>query len=272
MFTQDRMLGTAQPTILLARQQMKFSPKHSTMPSLITPVWIMNAFILIAMFINGLMHTEIHTVRLGDTPVEIIRQVGQGKTFVHLHESETTALMAAKYYVDKEGGTVITLHHHGTRNIRFSLHNIDYQFDPNRIFTDTGIKKTLKDLGPYSIEAHHQVKLFANEIKKLLPKDKVIAVHNNKGYSIKEYFPHHAMAKDAKTYHYLPQSNFRNFYFVTQNHEYSRLKILNFNVALQAKHAHDDGSLSYYLSRKNYINIEAGYGQLSAQVNMLYHA
>lgn len=224
------------------------------------------------MFINGLIHTQIHTVRLGNTSVAIVRQMGEGKTFVHLHENESTALMAAKYYVNKEGGTIITLHHRGTRNITFTLHKVNYEFDPNRIFTDRGIKKTLTGFGHYSLAAHQQVKYLANEIKRWLPPGKIIAVHNNKEYSIREYFPHHHLAKDAKTYHYLPQSNYRNFYFVTQNNEFSRLKNLKFNVALQARHAQDDGSLSYFLAHKNYVNIEAGYGQLQAQLQMLYHA
>ena len=100
----------------------------------------------------------------------------------------------------------------------------------------------------------------------------MIAVHNNRDYSLKEYFPNHAMQHDAKAVHYQETSNFRNFYFVTNKQDYERLKRLDFNVALQSKNAQDDGSLSYYLSKSDYINIEAAYGELKAQLRMLYHA
>jgi hypothetical protein len=38
---------------------------------------------------------------------------------------------------------------------------------------------------------------------------------------------------------------------------------------LQAQHATDDGSLSVYLADLDYINVEAGYDQLAAQIKML---
>ncbi|KTC75348.1 protein-tyrosine phosphatase [Legionella birminghamensis] len=222
---------------------------------------------------TGIFHTEIHTFTIGDvTKIQIIKQAGQGKTLVHLHENENTALQAAKLYVDSNGGTLITLRHSGKRNIVFYIKKDRYEFDPNRIFTDTGIKKTLSQYGKYSLAAHQEVKRFAKTILELIPPGKVIAVHNNQGYSIREYFPKHPLALDAKALNYLRNSNFRNFFFVTREEEFARLKRLAFNVALQSDKAQDDGSLSYFLGRENYINIEAGYGQLTAQLQMLFNA
>ncbi|MCE3045494.1 protein tyrosine phosphatase [Legionella sp. 16cNR16C] len=221
---------------------------------------------------TGIFHTEIHPFNLGDAKIQIIRQAGQGKTLVHLHENESTALQAAKLYVDSNGGTLITLHHSGKRNIVFYLKKQRYEFDPNRIFTDAGIKKTLTQYGNYSPSAHREVRRFAKAILELIPPGKVIAVHNNQGYSIQEYFPKHPLASDAKALNYLRNSNFRNFFFVTRQEEFYRLKRLAFNVALQSDTAQDDGSLSYFLGKDNYINIEAGYGQLTAQLQMLFNA
>lgn len=82
-----------------------------------------------------------HRVMVGDEPVIIQQTKGQGKTFVHVHHNEQTALKAAKAVIRKEGGSLITLIHSGGRNIVFHLHNQRYEFDPNRIFTDKGIKK-----------------------------------------------------------------------------------------------------------------------------------
>ncbi|ASQ45778.1 Cof-type HAD-IIB family hydrolase [Legionella clemsonensis] len=216
------------------------------------------------------IYAQTFPVKLGDnTRVDIIKQSGRGKTLVHLHENEVTALQAAKIYVKRNGGTLITLKHSGKRNIVFYLHGVRYEFDPNRIFTNKGITKTLKQFGPYSREAHHEVRKLARKIICLIPAGKVIAVHNNRGYSIKEYFPHHPLAADARALNYIPKSSYRNFYFVTQGRDFSRLKNSHFNVALQANGATDDGSLSYYLSNKVYINIETAYGALKEQLKML---
>ncbi|MBA2651466.1 MAG: protein tyrosine phosphatase [Tatlockia sp.] len=203
----------------------------------------------------------------------MLKTTGKGKTFVHLHENEVTALRAARIYVIKKGGTLITLKHSGKRNVTFYLNGVRYEFDPNRIFSDKGIRKTLKRHGHYSQSAHAEVKKLAKEILYLLPPTgKIVAVHNNRFYSMKEYFPKHRLAADIGAMYYRPKSNYRNFYFVTKKQEYNRLKKLKFNVALQAKKVQDDGSLSYRLTSKNYINIEAAYGALTTQLKMLASA
>ncbi|OGV42149.1 MAG: hypothetical protein A3F46_07125 [Legionellales bacterium RIFCSPHIGHO2_12_FULL_42_9] len=235
-------------------------------------------FSLLVIFFNPL-HAKTYTVFLGDTPVQIIQGTMQkrtsqpmAKTLVHVHENEITALAAATKYVHHEGGTLITLKHGGTRNIVFHLDNVRYEVDPNRIFTDHGIKLTLHQFGHYSKAAHREVRSLAKQIVALIPPGKVIAVHNNRDYSLKEYFPNQSMHSDAKAVYYLKDSNYRNFYFVTKPNEFQRLKMLNYNVALQAPTVRDDGSLSYYLGKRDYVNIEAGYGELKAQLSMLYHA
>ena len=109
-------------------------------------------FLLLMLFF-GVGHAQTHhlPVRLGDTTVEIEHvQHGHGKAFVHVHQSETTALQAARAVIHDEGGSLVTLHHPGGRNIVFHLQGVRYEFDPNRMFTDVGIQKTLKQFGPYS--------------------------------------------------------------------------------------------------------------------------
>ncbi|HAU0497086.1 TPA: protein tyrosine phosphatase [Legionella pneumophila] len=213
-----------------------------------------------------------HRVMVGDEPVIIQQTKGQGKTFVHVHHNEQTALKAAKAVIRKEGGSLITLIHSGGRNIVFHLHNQRYEFDPNRIFTDKGIKKTLMQYSYYTPEAHQEVKKLADKIKALLPEGKVIAVHNNSSYSLKDYLPGHELAKDAKALYMNPDNYFRNFYLVTKLSDYLRLKMQGFNGVLQKPSATDDGSLSVYLAKRDYINVEAGYDQLAEQIKMLLHA
>ena len=67
-------------------------------------------------------------------------------------------------------------------------------------------------------------------------------------------------------------SHYRNFYVVTKKNDYVRLKGLNFNSIWQALNATDDGSLSVYLAKRNYVNVEAGFDQLTAQIDMLKYA
>ncbi len=212
-------------------------------------------------------------MRLGDTTVVIQqKRHGKGKAFIHLHQNETTALRAAKVVVQAKGGSVLTLIHPGERNIVFCLQRKQYEFDPNRIFTDVGIKKTLLQFGHYTPTAHAEVKKLALKIKMLLPKGKIIAVHNNRSYSLKDYFPGHGLANDAQALNVNAQRHYRNFYLVTKKNDYLRLKQLNFNSIWQALNATDDGSLSVYLADSDYINVEAGYDQLAAQIKMLKQA
>ncbi|MDF1828355.1 MAG: protein tyrosine phosphatase [Legionellaceae bacterium] len=229
--------------------------------------------VLLLMVIFGIGHATKTYVRvqLSDTPVVIEKmQLGQGKAFVHVHQSETTALKAARAVVLSQGGSLVTLHHPGGRNIVFHVDKIRYEFDPNRMFTDAGIKKTLEQFGPYSAKAHGLVKLLAEQVTAALPSNqKVIAVHNNREYSLKDYYPGANLEHEAEALHVPQPKAYRNFYLVTKKTDYTRLKQSKFNSVLQAATPEDDGSLSVYLTRKPYVNVEAGYDQLATQINML---
>lgn len=214
-----------------------------------------------------------YPVKLGNTTVIVQKyHHHQGMAFIHLHQNETTALKAAKAVIRAKGGSLLTLVHSGRRNVVFFLSHHRYEFDPNRIFSDKGIKRTLNQFGNYSPAAHKEVQKLSRKIKSLLPKGKIIAVHNNRSYSLKNYFPGHSLARDARAMHYSSPTHQRNFYLVTKKEDYHRLKKMNFNAVWQAKNVTDDGSLSVYLAKRKYINVEAGYGQLATQVKMLKQA
>lgn len=210
---------------------------------------------------------------LGSTRVIIQREdYGPGKVFVHPHANETTALEAARLVARAYGGQVITLMHTRTRNIKFSYHGKQCQFDPNRIFTAQGIKLTLLTHGCYDKQSEAIVSAFGQQFLASIPSGKVIAVHNNNGYSLKNYFKNQSLAKDAKLIFYNPNRFYRNFYLVTKPKDFQFFKSLGYNVVLQSSLASDDGSLSVVLSDHQYINVEAGYGQLFQQMTMLEHA
>ncbi|WP_115385405.1 protein tyrosine phosphatase [Legionella gratiana] len=227
---------------------------------------------LVSIFFFQVSYAMNHIVMVGDEKVEIKHIVGRGKTFVHVHHNEQTALKAAQAVIQNEGGSLITLVHSGGRNIVFHLNNKRYEFDPNRIFTDNGIRKTLTALSQYSPQAHREVNKLASKIKQLLPEGKVVAVHNNSSYSLKDYLPGKPLEKDAQALHMVPENYYRNFYLVTKISDFLRLKSKGYNGILQKPSATDDGSLSIYLAKNDYINVEAGYDQLMEQIKMLQHA
>ncbi len=234
---------------------------------------ILVIFFMIVFPINTDLLARNLPVRLGDSTVIIVQEKhGSGKSFVHLHQNETTALQAARTVIRTQGGQLLTLVHSGQRNISFNLHHKHYEFDPNRIFTDKGIRATLLAFGQYSQEAHVTVKHLANTIKKVLPPGKIIAVHNNDTYSLHDYLPGKPLEKDVRRLNKNTNHYFRNFYLVTRRNDFYRLSALDFNSVWQAKQATDDGSLSIYLAKRHYVNVEAGYDQLNAQIQMLEHA
>lgn len=228
-------------------------------------------FVLLSLFEAGSIRYDL--VKVGNTRVIIQQQKnGDGKAFVHLHQTEKTALKAARTVVKQEGGSLMTLIHSGGRNIVFNISKKRYEFDPNRIFTQAGIKKTLSEFSDYTPQAAFEVKKLADKIKSLLPEGKIIAVHNNETYSLRNYLPGHDLARDAHLLHINKHHFYRNFFLVTQQQDYVRLKRSNFNSVWQATNAMDDGSLSVFLAKRAYINVEAGYGELAMQIKMLRRA
>lgn len=230
--------------------------------------------ILCCIFFHAIAFAANYPVKMGDTLIIVkVEKKGPGKMFVHLHQNETTALHAARAMVAAKGGSILTLVHPGGRNIIFRLQGQRYEFDPNRIYSDAGIKKTLRQFGPYTPAAHRTVQKLATKIKQLLPKSgKIIAVHNNQCYSLKDYLPGHSLSAEAKKLHFHDKHQYRNFYLVTRDHDFLRLRDLKFNSVLQARQATDDGSLSVYLANRQYVNVEAGFDQLKAQIKMLQYA
>ncbi len=204
--------------------------------------------------------------KLGDTTVKIVISGNGGWTMVALHENESTSVRAAK----ATGGRLVELKHTGGRNVSFTLNRKKYSVDPNRIFTDTGIRKSLK---PYSPEAHKAVQGLAAELLKHIRGRAIVALHNNTNgsYSIKSYQPGGQYARDASQVHVNPAHDPDDFFFVTKQWVFDLLKSGNYNVALQSGRVTDDGSLSVYCARQGiiYVNVEAESGHSSQQTQML---
>lgn len=212
--------------------------------------------------------------RLGDTTIDLSISGSSGHyVYIHLHENEGTALLAAKKFLNQHPGKLITVSHHGGRNIRFTLNGQSYQFDPNRIFTSNGLHRTLRahsaNVSPAAITV---VTDFANAITTMLGSQPIISLHNNANESIKSYLAHGKFSRDAERVAYFPNQNPHNFFLVTEANKFNQLKEKGYNVVLQDnRNMTDDGSLSVYAAKHgiSYVNVEAAYGALMAQINML---
>ena len=210
---------------------------------------------------------------VGETPVQIAttRFAGGGHTFVALHENESTSVSAAKTALRDKGGVLVELKHGGGRDLLFRYKGKAYTVDPNRIFTDAGIRKTLAD--GYSTEVHEIVKGLANAILTRLSRSVIVSLHNNTNgaYSIKSYSPGGQNARDASALHVVPDRDTDDFFFVTSSRIFAVLKSRGFNVALQSSSGTDDGSLSVYCIRRGiqYVNVEAQSGHQSEQKEMI---
>lgn len=222
---------------------------------------------------------NVFQYKLGDTTVKIV--VGKTSKFplkfvyFNMHDNENTAIEAAREVIEKYGGTFIELQIEGERLINFSLKDKSFTFDPNRIFTDVGIEKTLKLNGSYTTEARNETSKFAEKLKEYLKNARlIIAVHNNtdENYSIKSYETGGEYAREIKHFNINTEMDIDDFYYVTEDSHFKFLKEKNQNVVLQNNaNVTDDGSLAVYCGKNkiSYINVESEHGHLREQTDML---
>jgi hypothetical protein len=239
---------------------------------------------------------RIHELILGVTRIKVHEIVVQGMfntCFLIIHDNENTASKAVIEHIKKNGGKMIELDTGGNRHVKFRMSNgQEVQFDPNRIFTDKGTEKDLKNKNQgKGYENNDTIK---NEIKKLKDKilqlliecncNPVVAVHDNTEdkYGIDSYLYGGGEEKKGNTRKKEGNPNKRadedpdNFLLVTSEEYFDKLKG-KYNVILQTNNnnstrkngPYDDGSLSVHMKDGNYINCEAKHASLDKQKDML---
>ncbi len=222
--------------------------------------------------------TETYPFQLGETPVmlsKITYGSAQPYIFVQLHHNEATAGAAAERFLQQHGGVLLRIENGGDRFVSFRLKGTTYQFDPNRMFTPSGIAISLRLLSTYRPEAAREVAQFSAFLLDHLPDTAlVIAVHNNTpdNYTIHSYRQDRDLIADAAALHINEDLDADNFFLTTDEAHFQQLQARKQNVVLQHnEQAKDDGSLSILYGRQNkaYINVEAEYGHLEAQTEML---
>ncbi len=219
------------------------------------------------------------TLNVGSTPVDVVAHETDtpGLTYVNVHNDERTAVEAGLVVIGRHGGRVFELQHGGVRNITFSIDGTTYVFDPNRMFTEAGVRKTLSDLGRFSEAALQSVCAFAEEVLASFDLDRrgaVVTLHNTMSglFSAESYRAGGEYAQDVAAVAVHDGADPFDFFFVTEGAVHEALAAAGFNSVLQDnERTRDDGSLSIRAAREGlaYANAEARLGHLEAQIDML---
>ena len=220
-----------------------------------------------------------HSLSLAGTRRTVsLRIVGPTRRVLcNLHDDEQTSVLAALEVLRRRHGRLVTIGNDGARNVTFSLGGREFQFDPNRIFTVTGVRKTLVDLSSWDEAAQQAVVAFGQQLLQrydLTNADFVVALHNNTEgrYAATSYAAGEAYERDAAAVHLAADKDADDFFFVTNPRIYNALSKRGHHVVLQDnQQVSDDGSLSVYCGQMGipYVNVEAQHGHLQQQVEML---
>lgn len=209
---------------------------------------------------------------------EVLQCGNPRPTMINVHDDENTSVEAGKVVIRQTGGRLIELSHGGKRRISFELNGERYSFDPNRIFSEEGIRHTLGPGGNDSAAAQQAVQRFATEFIARFDLDRervIIALHNTGGrggLAINSYRPDGDLSAIAVAVHVGQPNQPGDFFYVTDSRFFDYLKQRDYNVILQDNaRVTDDGSLSVYFARKGipYLNIEAANGHLDEQIKMV---
>lgn len=216
---------------------------------------------------------------LGDSTIRVLLHQFPGSSLLWFnpHDDENTAAEAALQILRRRGGTLVEFQEKGERLLSFQLEGVPYRFDPNRMFTDSGARKTLETHGHFSPQALQQLRRFAQTLLRETGLDQapvLLTVHNNTAgnYSALSYLPGGPSASDAAAVQWVKEWDPDDFFFVTDRELYFHFARLGFNVVLQDNATvTDDGSLSVLAARRQvpYINVEARHGHLEQQRRML---
>lgn len=226
---------------------------------------------------NSSIQTKTKILHLPKRKVEVkIHSNGSGPVFFNMHDDENTSTLAMLQVLADSGGSYIELVHTGARNISFKKGKKTYIFDPNRIYTDEGIKATLERNGKYDEKALKEVRKFAQDLIEIVLKESpnyIFTLHNNTPDNLTVYsFDKGREYENDAAYIYADTSkDHDDFILVTQRVMFDFYTASNQNTVLQNQNPTNDGSLSVWAALNNvpYLNIEAEHGHVEQQKVMI---
>jgi muramoyltetrapeptide carboxypeptidase len=231
-------------------------------------------FLITGLFMqmNSLASSTTHqTFVIGETPVtiEIIQSNSSGLVFFHPHEDEKASYEQSKKLVKQYGGKLVSIQQQGKRLIEVVYQQEKYTFDPNRMFTEQGIKDTLIKYSKFNSQVATDIQNFANKVVSLVIGKLVIAVHNNynKSYNVTSY----KNSDEVEYYYQNPKQGTGEFFYTTDSDFFNFAKVAGYNAVVQSKAVKNDGSFSVYaaLQGSNYVNLEVKRGSDSLEQKML---
>lgn len=196
---------------------------------------------------------------------------------INLHQNESTSVSAAKPIVDSLRKYIfVEIQSESSRNLSFMYNRKTYRVDPNRMFTEKGIKASLNSLNKtYPPVLVRRVLDHGRSVRSRFIDNRklIVALHNNtdQNYSIRSYLPGAELEKDAEEVYVNEQMDEDDFFYTTSKHLYDALKARNYNIVLENRSTVvDDGSLSVLCGKLQipYINIEAEHGHVEEQRRM----
>ncbi len=219
--------------------------------------------------------------------ISIKRGMPNGIKYLVIHDNENASSKVLDYAIRRFGGEGFELFNYirrkrEQRNVFFYFKHYNkyysYEVDPNRIFSEEGIWKTLKHYNWRKYNSMYRavmplVKEIANFILNTINWQKheyLIAIHTNLnagGLDI-DYFTNYP---DNYLVHINEKHDKDHFIITVKIKDYEYFKKLNYNVVLQKENVINDGSLSYYSTTNdlNYISLEVQHGYYTFQKRMI---
>jgi hypothetical protein len=207
---------------------------------------------------------------LGGVGFRHIRRGRSSRRYLVIHGDETTAGEVLRDHMKTHSGHAYLVESQ-TRNVRPHL----LEIDPNRMFSDAGVARSLERLNPSAAAAAigREVKWLGARrhhlLKALLPPagGLLIALHNNaRGYSVND-----EVTISNKAHLPSPLAP-HEFFLATSAADFDRIAAGPYNAVLQREaKGDDDGSLSRFCAARGirYVNIECALGNRKAQSEML---
>ena len=233
---------------------------------------ILSLILLLFMTTNSLAGKSSHEKFLiANTPItiEIFESDQSGPIFFHPHEDEKTSYETSKQLVHKYGGKLVAIKQYGKRLLEIEHQRKTYKVDPNRIFTEEGIRNTLIKYGEFNQDVAKAVQDFADRIASLVIGELVIAVHNNynKEYNVSSY----KNSQEVKYYYQNPGKGKGEFFYTTDEQFFNFAKVAGYNAVVQSSSVKNDGSFSVYAAAQGveYVNLEVQRGKQSLEQEML---
>ncbi len=215
-----------------------------------------------------------HEVTLGDSTVAIEEHGGgDGLSILILGSGDSTAYDVGVSFTAGNGGRMVAVRTNEDFRVSFSVEGGVYSFEPTRVFSVPGIRKSI---GSQNTPASFfNVQAYADRILSIYEPDWIVVEltdHRPDDYSARSYQAGGDLADEALAVHVQPGVDPGDFFVAYDSEMYDVLRLAGLNVVRSnSQIAEDDGSLSVWAARNGmrYVRVEASYGHRTELRGML---